>query len=126
MKSVRVLLVDDNERFLKSIERYLASLPEMNIVSAGKATSGVEAIRLSGELKPDLIIMDLAMPSMNGLKVTRLIKEAADAPRVIILTIHESDEYRRAAREAGADGFVTKAEFGEKLLPLVQSLFPDP
>lgn len=126
MKRVRVLLVDDNERFLESVERYLGSIPEMNIVSAGKATSGVEAIRLSAKLKPDLILMDLTMPTLNGLAATRVIKQEADAPRVIILTIHENDEYKKAAREAGADGFVTKSEFADQLLPLIDSLFYHP
>jgi len=124
MKSVRVLLVDDNERFLESIERYLASLRDVDIISVGKAMSGEGAIKLCAQLKPDLILMDLAMPRMSGLKATRLIKEAADAPRVIMLTIHEGDEYKKAAREAGADGFVTKSEFAETLVPLVRSLFP--
>jgi two-component system response regulator NreC len=124
MKNVRVLLVDDNERFLVSIGRYLASLRDLDIITAGKAMSGEEAIKLSAQLKPDLILMDLTMPRLNGLAATRVIKQKADAPRVIILTIHDSDEYKKAAREAGADGFVTKSEFAETLVPLVLSLFP--
>jgi DNA-binding NarL/FixJ family response regulator len=126
MKKVRALLVDDKERFLDSIERYLVSVPELNVDCIGKATSGEEAIMLSMELKPDLILMDLTMPGMGGLKATRLMKQETHAPRVVILTIHESEEYRRAAKEAGADGFLTKSEFAEKLVPLVQSLFPQP
>jgi DNA-binding NarL/FixJ family response regulator len=123
MKSVRVLLVDDNERFLESIERYFISVPEMHIVCAGKAKSGEEGVKLSAELKPDLILMDVTMPRMNGIEAMRLIKQEANAPRVVILTIHESNEYRRAARETGADGYLTKSECTEKLVPLVQSLF---
>jgi two-component system invasion response regulator UvrY len=125
VKKVRALLVDDKERFLDSIERYLVSVPELNVDCIGKATSGEEAIMLSMELKPDLILMDLTMPGMGGLEATQLIKQEANAPRVVILTIHESDEYRRAAREAGADGFLTKSEFTEKLVSVVQSMFPE-
>jgi two-component system invasion response regulator UvrY len=124
MKSVKVLLADDNQRFLESTERFLRSIPDINMVAVGKALSGEEAIRLSSELKPDLILMDLAMPGMSGLEATRLIKQAGEAPRVVILTIHENDEYRRAAEGAGADGFVTKSDFAEKLVPMVRSLFP--
>lgn len=80
---------------------------------------------MSAELKPDLILMDLTMPGMGGLKATRLMKQETLAPRVVILTIHESSEYRNAAREAGADSFLTKSEFTEKLVPVVQSMFPE-
>jgi DNA-binding NarL/FixJ family response regulator len=124
MKNLRVLLVDDNERFLDSIERYLNSIPEMNIVCAAKATSGEQAIKLCAELNLDLILMDITLPGMNGLDAMRSIKQTPNAPRVIILTIHDSSEYRWAAKEAGADGFLVKSEFTEKLVPLVQSLFP--
>jgi DNA-binding NarL/FixJ family response regulator len=124
MKNVRTLLVDDNERFLASIERYLASIPEPHIDCVARAGSGEEAIRLSGSLKPDLILMDVTLPGINGLDALQSIKRAPNAPRIIILTIHEGDEYRWAAREAGADGFLTKSDFSEKLIRLVQSIFP--
>ncbi len=126
MKKVRTLLVDDNERFLYSIERFLASVTELNFDCVGKAMSGEDALKLSASLKPDLILMDLTMPGINGLDAMRLIKQSANTPRVIILTIHQSGEYRWAAKEAGADGFLTKSEFTEKLVPIVQSLFPQP
>jgi len=80
---------------------------------------------LSAELKPDLILLDLEMAGMGGLEATQLIKQEANAPRVVILTIRECNEYRRAASEAGADGFLTKSEFTEKLVPVVQSMFPE-
>jgi DNA-binding NarL/FixJ family response regulator len=125
MKKVRALLVDDNERFLDSIERYLNSIPELSIVCAAKATSGEEAIKLCAQLKPDLVLMDLTMPGMGGLKATRLMKQETQAPRVVILTIHEGVEYGNAAHDAGADGFLSKSEFTEKLIPILRSMFPE-
>ncbi len=125
MQNLRVLLVDDNERFIDSIERYLVSVPDLLIECVGKATSGEDAIKLITVLKPDFILMDLTMPGMGGLKATRLMKRESDPPRVVILTIHEGIEYRNAAHEAGADGFLSKSEFTEKLIPVLRSMFPE-
>ena len=74
-------------------------------------------------LKPDLVLMDLSMPEMNGLDATRAIKAHADGPRVIILTLHDNPEYRAAAADVRADGFVTKTELDLQLLPLIHELF---
>ena len=120
---VRFLLVDDNENFLDSVERYLYSLRGSNLYCVGKATSGEEAVRLSVKLKPDLVLMDCSMPGMGGLVATRLIKQTAGSPKVVILTIHESDEYRKAASVAGADDFVTKSELTNKMSSLLESMF---
>ncbi|HTR82094.1 MAG TPA: response regulator transcription factor [Bacteroidota bacterium] len=120
---VRFLLVDDNESFLDSIERYLVSLGNSNLVCIGKATSGEEAVRMSAELKPDLVLMDFAMPGMSGLVAMKLIKQETHSSKVVILTIHESNEYRKAARVAGADDFVTKSEITSKIPRLIESLF---
>ena len=124
VKSFRVLLVDDSEIFRESVERSLSLVKNVQVV--GSAASGEEALRLAGELNPDLILMDLAMPGMNGLQATRILKEKEDAPSVIILTMYDSREYRRAVESVGADGFVAKSEFGEKLLPTIKSLLAQP
>ncbi|MBI2429592.1 MAG: response regulator transcription factor [Ignavibacteriales bacterium] len=118
-----ILLVDDNRHFLESIEKYLMSIKK-SITVVGKAYSGAEAIRCSAEMKPDLILMDLAMPEMGGLEATRLIKQKADPPRIIIVTMHESEEYRTAADEAGADGYISKSDLHVKLMSRIGLLFP--
>jgi len=120
---VRYLLVDDNEGFLSSIERYLVSLRSSHLICIGKATSGEEAVRLSAELKPDLVFMDFAMPGMGGLAATSMIKRVPASPKVVILTIHESNEYRKAATIAGADDFMTKSEITDKMMPLLELMF---
>ncbi len=124
MNPIKVLLVDDNNHFIDSIERYLSSIRDPETIIVGKAASGEEAILLVGELNPDLVLMDVTMPGMGGVDATRAIKEGNMFPRVVIVTVHEEEAYRAAAESAGADGFVAKSDLTEKLLPLVRSLFP--
>ncbi len=121
---MRILLVDDETLFSDAAEHFLSAEPGLVIV--GRAASGREAIRLVNELHPDLVLMDLAMSEMNGLEATRYIKTQPNAPRIIILSLHCEDEYREAAKSVGADGFVSKLEFGTELLPLIRSLMTDP
>lgn len=123
MQGVKILLVDDNRYFLESIEKFLISTAT-GIIIVGKAFSGREAIRVSLELKPDLILMDLTMPEMGGLEATHVIKTAHNPPRIIILTMYESEEYQKAAREAGADGYVSKSDLYQMLMPCMNNFFP--
>ena len=118
---IRVFLVDDNREFLSAMQRFLANAPRIDI--AGCAVSGAEALVSMAQCAPDLVILDLVMPGMNGLEVTRRIKALRDAPRVLILTIDEHFLYGVAARRAGADGFLTKSDMGEQILPLIYQLF---
>lgn len=117
---IRILLVDDNPEFLKAATRSLTANPEIEIV--GCADSGRHALEQVTRLKPDLVLMDLAMPEMNGLEATRHIKAQQGAPYVIILTLHDHPEYCALAEAAGADGFISKSEFGTQLLPLIHTL----
>ena len=121
MNPIRVLLVDDNPDFIVALTRFLSSDVQIEIV--GHTSSAKEALEKTSYLNPDLVIMDLAMPEMNGLEATRYIKARSGAPQVIILTLHENIEYRYASRSVAADGFVVKSELGVELLPLIHSLF---
>jgi len=117
----RVLLVDDSAEFLDSAAHFLKSDPRIEIV--GRAFSGRGALEQVPVLKPDLVLMDLTMPEMNGLESTRAIKSQPGGPRVIILTLHDNPEYRAAALAVRADGFVTKTELDMELLPMIHKLF---
>ena len=118
----RILLVDDSPHFIESAKRFLADELGINVV--GSALSGAVALEQIAQLRPDLVLMDVAMPGMDGLETTQRIKAHTDPPKVIILTLYDTPKYREAAQLAGADGFVPKADFGEKLLPLIYSLLP--
>ncbi|MBV8887849.1 MAG: response regulator transcription factor [Chroococcidiopsidaceae cyanobacterium CP_BM_RX_35] len=119
---MRILLVDDNLAFLESATRFLSEEAQLKIV--GQLLSGREALEQIPQLYPDLVLMDLAMPEMNGLEATSWIKKQPNAPYVVILTLNDSAEYRAAAEAVGADGLISKSEFGMKLLPLIYSLLP--
>ena len=121
MSIIRALLVDDYADFLESASQFLSTVPEIKVV--GRASSGEEALQAVDRLHPDLVLMDLAMPGMSGLEATRRIKEQTGAPRVVIITLYNNQGYRVAAQAAGADGFMTKSEFGEDLVMLIRDLF---
>lgn len=123
MSPIRVLLIDDSPEFLQATSRFLASDPCIQVV--GQSLSAQEAQEEIGRLKPDLVLMDLAMPGVNGLEATREVKSKKGAPRVIILTMHDNLEYRAAARAANADGFIPKSELGMELIPLIHTMFKD-
>lgn len=121
---VRILLVDDSLDFLEAAVRFLAADPRLEIV--GGALSGRDGLKRVAELRPDLVLVDLAMPEMDGLEATRQIKKLAWPPRVIILTLHDSPDYRAAARAVYADDFISKSDFGTELLPLIHRMFARP
>ena len=120
MAKIRVLLADDSPDFLRMMSGYLAKDPAIELI--GVAPTGQAAATLAAELHPDLILMDLIMPHTNGIEATRQIKSTPNAPAVIILTGHDTPEYRSAAATAGADGFVYKPELFTELLPLMRRL----
>ncbi|HEY6930538.1 MAG TPA: response regulator transcription factor, partial [Thermoanaerobaculia bacterium] len=99
-KTVRIVLVDDSDAFRRSAGGYLTRQPSCVLV--GTAASGVEALERVVVLRPDLVLLDIAMPDLNGLEVARRLKRIIPPPRVVMVTIHDDASYRLAAREAGA------------------------
>jgi DNA-binding NarL/FixJ family response regulator len=120
----RAVVVDDHPKLLTIATRLLASIPGIEVI--GEATSGLGALEAVDRLRPDLVLMDLAMPGMDGLEATRRIVARPGAPAIIIMTIHDLLPYRDAALAAGASRFVAKADLAEKLSPAIRSLPPDP
>ncbi|HEU4391763.1 MAG TPA: response regulator transcription factor [Blastocatellia bacterium] len=118
---IKVLLVDDSTHFLESAVRFLMTVPSVQLV--GCASSAPDAIEQAERLQPDLILMDVAMPDMNGLEVALHLKTECNPPRIVMLSLHDTPEYRCVARVVGADGYVTKSDLATHLLPLIEYLF---
>jgi DNA-binding NarL/FixJ family response regulator len=111
----RLLVVDDDPGFRQTVRVLLAQRKEAVVL--GEAGSGEEALRLAGDLHPDVVLMDLAMPRMNGLEATRLLKARWPAMIIVITTVHDDDAYRRTALAAGAEAFLVKKTLGVDLWP---------
>jgi CheY-like chemotaxis protein len=117
---LRLVLVDDSPIFLGTLRRLLDTLPDIDVVAS--STSGRDALELLDWSSPDVLLMDLAMPDMDGLEVSRRIRDRAERPKIIIMSIHDLPRYRVEARTAGADAFITKSDLVNQLQPLMRHL----
>jgi DNA-binding NarL/FixJ family response regulator len=103
---IRILTVDDHHLIRAGIASYLATEPGLSVVA--EAANGEEALERYREVRPDLVLMDLSMPVMNGLEATRAIREEFPEARIIVLTTYDGDEDIRRALDAGAVGYMLK------------------
>lgn len=118
MAKTRVLLVDDHAILREGLRALLSYYDDIEVV--GEAQDGAESLVRVRELQPDVVLMDIAMPGMNGLEATRLIRDQHPQTRVLILTQHEDPQYVLPLLEAGASGFVTKRALGNDLITAVR------
>ena len=118
--SVRLLLVDDNRTFLAAVKHFLDTLPAVQVL--GEANDGPTALGLAAQLQPDLVLLDVVMPGMNGLEVAAALQRMPHPPRIVFLSMHDNDSYRRATRDLGVDAYVSKSEFVTDLVPLIESV----
>ena len=114
MSKQEILLVEDHTILRDGIKALLSGNPDLVVI--GEAGDGREAIQRSQELQPQVILMDLSMPNINGTEAIRAIKQRNPAIKIIVLTVHKSEEYVRASLEAGADGYVLKDDSQQDLL----------
>lgn len=106
METVRILIADDHPLFRDGLRLLLQSMENLQVI--GEATSGEEAVTHAAELSPDIVLMDIQMPGLNGLEATRRIRAAQPEVRVIVLTMFEDDESLFAAMRVGAQGYILK------------------
>ncbi len=121
MKEIRVLVVDDHAILRDGIHSLLERQEGIRVV--GEASNGREALERVEEVQPDLVLMDIAMPEMNGLDATRLIKERYPHIKVLILTQHDNREYVTPLLQAGASGFVLKRSGGREVVMAIRQVF---
>jgi DNA-binding NarL/FixJ family response regulator len=118
MNTIRIYIVDDNEQFSKYMSRYLQSHENLSV--AGQSYSGKSAIKALKETECDVVLMDITMPDMNGLDATKQLRENGFDKGIIVVSMHDDRYYNRTVKEAGADAFVNKSEFCDKIVPTIQ------
>jgi DNA-binding NarL/FixJ family response regulator len=120
MKNVKILIVDDHEIFRRGLRALLEPYSEWQI--CGEAVDGLDAVEKCKQLPPDIVILDITMPRLNGLEAARLIKKQNPDLRIVIITQHDSPQVQAAAMEAGAQAFVTKSSVGNELVAALRSI----
>lgn len=120
MQPVRIMIADDHELFRRGVAAELVKVPGWSVVA--EAINGKDAVALAAELKPDIVVLDLTMPELNGLEAARRIIAAEPKARILILTAHESEQLVREVLSAGAQGYVLKSDAGRTLVEALQAL----
>jgi len=120
MPTLKLLLADDHEIVRKGLRSVLEAQRDCEVV--GEAADGRQAIALVKDLNPDIVILDISMPLLNGLEATRQILKMRPQTKVLILTMHESDPLIRDVLDAGARGYILKTDAGRDLISAVESL----
>lgn len=120
MDKIRIILADDHTILREGIRSLLEDEPDMVVI--GEAEEGHTAVRLALQLDPDVVILDIAMPLLNGLEATRQIKHQKPDIKILILTMHENEEYIRQLLAAGAQGYILKDSAARELIGAIRSV----
>lgn len=121
MDKIRVVLAEDHVIVREGTREFVQREPDMEVV--GEAGDGQEAVELTNKLKPNVVVMDIAMPKLNGLEATKQIKALNPATAVLILTAYDSEQYIMALLEAGAAGYLLKNVRGNQLIDAIRAVF---
>lgn len=120
MANIRVLIVDDHTLFRESLRSLLKAAGGIEIV--GEAENGIEAVRKAVQLRPDVVLMDIAMPNLNGLQATQKIKRENPSVKVLILTMYETEQYIIEMLHSGASGYILKRAAARELVSAIQAV----
>ncbi len=118
LNRIRVLLADDNKAMLSRITELLT----VNCDVVGKMSDGLQALEAAKELKPDILVLDISMPVMNGIETAYQLKRAGSKTRIIFLTVHDDPDYAREALETGALGYVIKPRIASDLIVAINEV----
>ena len=117
---IRVLLADDHTLFREGVRALFGTEADLEVV--GEASDGKEAVQMAAELRPDVVVMDLMMPVMNGIEATRLIRAAQPETRILVLSMYDDEEYVQQLLAAGASGCMLKRATGDELVKAVREV----
>jgi len=117
----RIVIAEDHTILREGLRMLLRSNPDFDVV--GEAEDGLEAVRCTENLKPDLVLMDLSMPRMNGMGAIQEIKKKCPETKILVLTVHKTEEYILATLKAGADGYVLKDATHSELMLAIDCVF---
>ncbi|MGA3245626.1 MAG: response regulator transcription factor [Bacteroidota bacterium] len=120
MDKIRILLADDHTMVRSGIATLLQSIKEFSIV--GEAEDGEDAVQKTGELRPTVVVIDLSMPKLSGIEATRIIKKRYPETNVLVLTMHENEEYVYQILKSGASGYVLKSAGKDELAAAIRAV----
>jgi DNA-binding NarL/FixJ family response regulator len=118
--TLRILIVDDNEPFRQFIATKLQTNPQLRIVK--EACDGAEAVQQAQELQPDLILLDIGLPTLNGIEAARRIRKVSPTSKILFVTENRSTDIAEEALSTGAGGYVVKSDAGSELLPAIKAV----
>ncbi len=121
LHSIRTLIVDDSAAALNSVCGFLKL--QQNVEIVGTAADGSEGLSAAHALHPDLVLMDVQMPVMNGIEAASRLRQELPATRIVMVTVHDNPEVRQACRESGADAFIAKEHLDEEFPVLIEQMF---
>ena len=118
---IKILIAEDHTILREGLRLLLSSNPDFEVVS--EAQDGLEAIQLVESLKPDLVVMDLSMPRINGLEATQEIKKQSPSTKILVLTVHKDEERILSAIKSGVDGYILKDATRSELMLAIENIF---
>ncbi len=120
MSNLRILLADDHEIFREGLKMLVSAQPDMEVI--GEAKNGRTAVALAQQLQPDVVVMDVSMPELNGLKATEKLKALCPHVKILTLTRHTDDGYLQQLLKVGASGYVLKQSASSELIRAIRSV----
>ena len=121
LSSIRILVVDDHEGWRRNVCQLLQVRPKFQVI--GEASDGSEAVQMAEALRPDLIVLDIGLPKLNGIEAARRIRPLSPSSKIIFLSQNSDLEFVRAALSTGAQGYVRKTDAVRELLSAVDAVF---